>query len=135
MVRVWVWARAKAWVAAAVVNKLLMRYRQHLLSAVLLLACIGLSPVQADGRQDHEVARQALMAGEILPLRQVLERIEREHRGEVLEVELEHEDSRWISEVKMLRRDGGINKLLIDARDGRVLEIKGRHGGRGGRKD
>jgi hypothetical protein len=130
-----VWALVKAWVAVAVVSNSPMSSRQTLLSALLLLACIGLSPVQADGRKDHEIARQALMAGEILPLRRVLERIERDHHGEILEVELEHEDNRWLYEVKMLRRDGGINKLLIDARDGQVLEIKGRRGGRGGRND
>ncbi|MFN4065120.1 MAG: PepSY domain-containing protein [Parazoarcus communis] len=105
----------------------------RLLRVILLSACIGIAPVQADSRQDHEIARRALEAGEILSLRQVLERIEREHHGQVLEVELEQEDQRWIYEVKMLRRDGGINKLIIDARDGRVLEIKGRHGRQLGR--
>lgn len=115
------------------VNNPVMLLRQ--LRLLLLSACIGIAPVQAGSRQDHEVARRALEAGEILSLRQVLSRIEREHRGEVLEVELEHEDQRWIYEVKMLRRDGGINKLLIDARDGSVLEIKGRQGGRHGRRD
>jgi hypothetical protein len=121
----------RAWVPVAVVNSPMMLLR--LLRLFLLSACIGIAPVQADSRQDHEVARRALEAGEILSLRQVLARIESEHRGDVLEVELEHEDSRWIYEVKMLRRDGGINKLIIDARDGRVLEVKGRHGGRRGR--
>ena len=107
----------------------------RLFRLLLLSACIGIAPAQADSRQDHEVARRALEAGEILSLRQVLARIEREYRGEVLEVELEHEDGRWIYEVKMLRRDGSIIKLLVDARDGKVLEIKGRQGGRHGRRD
>jgi len=124
-------AVARAWVPAAVVNRSMMLLR--LLRVILLSACIGIAPVQADSRQDHEIARRALEAGEILSLRQVLERIEREHHGQVLEVELEQEDQRWIYEVKMLRRDGGINKLIIDARDGRVLEIKGRHGRQLGR--
>lgn len=88
------------------------------------------APARADGRQDHEIARQALAAGEILPLRTVLEKIQREHRGEVLEVELERESGRWIYEVKMLRADGGINKLLIDARNAALLEVKGRRHGR-----
>ena len=118
-------AAVRAWVPVAVVNSLMMLLRQ--LRLFLLSACIGIAPVQADSRQDHEVARRALEAGEILSLRQVLTSIEREHRGEVLEVELEHEDQRWIYEVKMLRRDGGINKLIIDARDGSVLEVKGKH--------
>lgn len=104
--------------------------RHRLLQMLLWSACLGLAPAQADSRQDHEVARRALAAGEILSLRQVLERVEAEHRGEVLEVELEQESGRWIYEVKMLRRDGGINKLKIDARDGSLLEIKGRQGGR-----
>lgn len=124
-------AVARAWVPAVVVNRSMMLLR--LLRVILLSACIGIAPVQADSRQDHEIARRALEAGEILSLRQVLERIEREHHGQVLEVELEQEDQRWIYEVKMLRRDGGINKLIIDARDGRVLEIKGRHGRQLGR--
>ena len=102
---------------------------------LLMAACLGAAPLQAGSRQDHEIARRALEAGEILSLRQVLERVEREHRGEVLEVELEREDQRWIYEVKMLHRDGGINKLIIDARDGRLLDIKGRQGGRRGRHD
>lgn len=118
----------RTWAPDAVVNNPMMWFRLLLLSA-----CIGITPVQADSRQDHEVARRALEAGEILSLRQVLERIERDHHGQVLEVELEQEDQRWIYEVKMLRRDGGINKLIIDARDGRVLEIKGRHGRQLGR--
>ena len=105
--------------------------RRALLGLAIALTLIA--PAVADGRQDHEVARRALAAGEILPLAVVLERIGREHRGEVLEVELEHEDERWIYEVKMLRRDGGINKLIVDARDGRLLEVKGRHGRWGGR--
>jgi uncharacterized membrane protein YkoI len=115
-------AAVRAWVPDVVVNSPMVWLRLLLLSA-----CIGIAPVQADSRQDHEIARQALEAGEILSLRQVLTSIEREHRGEVLEVELEHEEQRWIYEVKMLRRDGGINKLIIDARDGRVLEVKGKH--------
>lgn len=93
-----------------------------------LLFILGLTlsgsalPVLADSRQDHDVARQALAAGEILPLRKVLERIERTHPGEVLEVELERENGRWVYEVKLLRRDGGVQKLLLDARDGTLLD-------------
>lgn len=103
------------------------------LGLLLGLGCalIWLPPAQADGRQDHEIARRALAAGEILPLASVLERVEREHHGEVLEVELERDDGQWRYEIKMLRRDGGINKLLVDARDGRLLGIKGRHGRKG----
>jgi hypothetical protein len=41
--------------------------------------------------RSHDRARQAVEAGEILPLRTVLERVERDYPGQVLDVELERE--------------------------------------------
>ena len=90
-----------------------------------LLAGIATTAV-ADDRRDHERARQALLAGEILPLRTVLERIEQTHPGEVLEVELEQASGRWIYEVKLLGRDSGRKKLIIDARNAALLEVEGK---------
>ena len=56
---------------------------------------------------DHDRARQALEAGEVLPLGTILERVERDHPGQVLDVELELEKhdgvERWVYEVKLLR--------------------------------
>lgn len=73
---------------------------------------------------DHERARQALEAGQIQPLRAILDRVEREHPGQVMEVELENEDGRWIYEVKLLQKDGALVKLKLDARDGTLLGKK-----------
>lgn len=103
-------------------------------SLYALLALLGTASRAEDhevARSDHEIARRALAAGEILPLRTVLQRLERHHPGEVLEVELEQKDSRWIYEVKLLGRDGSVSKLLLDARDAALIEIKGRRAGRG----
>jgi len=71
---------------------------------------------------DHDRARAALVAGEVLPLPAVLERVGREHPGQVLAVELEREHGRWIYELKLLQPDGGLLKLDVDARDGTVLK-------------
>ena len=46
-----------------------------------------------------------------MPLRTVLERLEREHPGQVLDVELEDEDGRLVYEVKLLQSDGQLVKL------------------------
>lgn len=86
---------------------------------------------------DHELARRALEAGEVLSLRSVLEKVERDFPGEVIEVELEREDGHWIYEIKLLRRGGGLLKLKVDARDATVLGAKGsdiRTGEDGGRR-
>jgi uncharacterized membrane protein YkoI len=51
--------------------------------------------VQAD---DHELARQALESGQVLPLATVLGKLAREVPGQVLKVEFEREDGRFIYE-------------------------------------
>ncbi|MBN9430184.1 MAG: PepSY domain-containing protein [Burkholderiales bacterium] len=99
---------------------------------VLLAAILGLStglaalPAQARDDHDHERARRALQAGELLPLDEILKRVRKAQPGEVLEVELEREDGRWIYELKLLSRDGATIKLDVDGRDGSVLRTKRR---------
>ena len=99
------------------------------LLAAVALALAAVLPVQADETRDHDRARQALAAGEILPLRTILERVERDTPGQVIEVELEHDATRWIYEIKLLAPGGAIIELKLDARNGDVLRRKG------GRKD
>ena len=79
----------------------------------------ALGPLQHHG--DHERAREAVQSGQVLPLRTVLERLEREHPGEVLEVELEREHDRWVYEVKLLQPGGQLLKLEVDASTGEVI--------------
>ena len=93
-----------------------------------LLSCavwLGL-PAMASDQVDHDLARQALQSGQVWPLRTVLERLERHAPGQVLEVELENESGQWVYEVKVLQSDGRVVKLLLDARDARVLKRRQR---------
>ena len=96
-----------------------------------MLAMAAVLPVQADDSRDHDRARQALEAGEIMPLKAILERVEHDTPGQVIEVELEREAGRWIYEIKVLATGGSIVELEIDARDGTVLK---RTGGRKGKR-
>jgi len=73
---------------------------------------------------DHDLARQALEQGKVLPLRAVLDRIEREHPGQALKVEFERDDGRFVYKIRLLQPDGRIARLKVDAVDGRVLGIK-----------
>lgn len=95
------------------------------LAAVLLTGALGL-PAWASDHRDHERARQAVQAGQVLPLRTVLERLEREHPGQVLEIELEQDDGLWIYEVKLLQAGGQLLKLKLDARTAALLGSKSR---------
>ncbi|GAP38774.1 PepSY domain-containing protein [Piscinibacter sakaiensis] len=88
------------------------------------LAAVASLPARADSEQDR--ARAAVQAGAVLPLRTVLERLEREHPGQVLEVELEREDGRWVYEIKLLQAGGRLVKLELDAATGELLRRRER---------
>jgi len=92
---------------------------------VSLLGALPSAGVASD-RDDHDRARRALEAGEVLPLRTVLERVERDYPGQVIEVELERDDGMWLYEIKLIRSGGAVIELELDARDGTVHRIKGR---------
>lgn len=97
-----------------------------LLAAALLgIAALSVAPARADD-DDHERARRAVEAGQILPLRDVLARLERTYPGRVLEVELERDDGLWLYEVKLLQADGRLLKLKLDAKTAAVLKEKRR---------
>ena len=83
-------------------------------------------PAWASDHRDHERAHQAVQAGQVLPLRTVLERLERESPGQMLEVELEQDDGVWIYEVKLLQAGGQLVKLKLDARTATLLGSKSR---------
>jgi hypothetical protein len=89
----------------------------------LLLALHGAALADGDGR-DHERARAAVQAGEVMPLPQLLQKLQRSHPGQVLELELEREDGRWVYEVKLLQAKGRLVKLAVDAATGEVLVAK-----------
>ena len=92
--------------------------------ARLLAGSLLAAPVWASDRDDHERAMQAVQSGQVLPLTTVLERLGREHPGQVLEVELERDYGQWIYEIKLLSTDGQLLKLKLDAGTAAVLGMK-----------
>ncbi len=78
----------------------------------------------AGDRDDHNQARAALESGQVLPLKTVLERLEREHPGNVLEVELERKSSGWVYEIKLLEPGGQLTRIKLDAQTAQILGMK-----------
>ncbi|QIL45356.1 peptidase [Acidovorax sp. HDW3] len=105
-------------------------------TALALLASVFTLPAWADhgARHDHERARQALQQGRVLPLRQVLDGVERDYGGQVLKIEFESDDDRFVYDIRLLQNDGQLVKLRVDAVDGKVLHIR-RKPNRAERKD
>jgi len=97
--------------------------RQALLVGALCGALVPAVRADDDAR-DHDQARQALEQGRVLPLRQVLDKVEREYQGQALKIEFERDDGRYVYDIRLLQKDGRMAKLKVDAVDGRVLKIK-----------
>lgn len=73
---------------------------------------------------DHVEARELLKRGEIRPLSAILAAATDRVPGDVIEVELEHEEEGWQYDVKVLTAAGEVKKLTLDARNGTVLRVK-----------
>ena len=109
----------------------LMMFASVMRRSRCLLVVLGLTlsaMVFAVDRHDHEQAREALAAGEILPLKTVLETVERKAPGKVLAIELERHRGRWMSEIKLLRPGGALVKVWVDAADGVLIARRGANG-------
>jgi len=88
---------------------------------VLLLALFSSAPSWADKR-DHDLARQALQDGTVLPLRAILDIVEARYPGQIMEVEFDHDDGVFEYELKVLQANGRLIKLKLNARTGEILK-------------
>ena len=77
------------------------------------------------GERDHERAMQAMEAGQIKPLTEILAIVTQEVPGRVIAVELEDERGQWIYEIKLIQDSGLVKKLDVDARSGQLLRSRG----------
>lgn len=111
--------------------------RRHLLLAIAALSLCA-HEARAQGRRrrrrgrddddhddddDHEKAARAREAGEIAALTEILDEVQRHYPGEVVGVELERDDGRWIYEIRVLQPGGRYVEVEVDAHTGRVLEV------------
>ena len=82
----------------------------------------------AAAASDQQRAREALQAGEILPLGAIMASVNRQVQGRVLNAWLEKHNKRgWIYRLKLLDRDGNIVGVVADARTGEVLQVFAPH--------
>ena len=85
---------------------------------LVLLTTVGLAD------DDHLEARRLMATGSILPLESILDRVQAQRPGRILEVELEREDGGYIYEIELLDESGQVWELELDAVAGETLEQK-----------
>lgn len=102
------------------------RFPTKTLTAVALVAAALARPAGADERRDHDQARIAVERGEARRLADILRIVKPGLDGDVVGVEFERQDGRWVYELKVLDRQGRRTDVYVDARDGRILRRKGK---------
>ncbi|MEO8420419.1 MAG: PepSY domain-containing protein [Hyphomicrobium sp.] len=95
--------------------------RSTFIAALLAVLAIGLAHADDVG---PEAAKRLLSEGRIKPLAEVLDAVKRQVPGEMLEVELELEETGYVYELKLLRPDGKVQEIEADAASGKILKIE-----------
>ncbi len=75
---------------------------------------------------DHDWARDAVRSGTLIPLTDILSRMEAEFLGQVIEIELESKRGRLVYEIDLLSPRGHTIELVYDATTGHLLQAEGR---------
>ena len=76
------------------------------------------------GRHDHDRARRALEEGQARPLADILAEVRPRLGGEVIDVEFEREDGRYVYELKVITPAGQLREIEVDALTAEILEDK-----------
>jgi uncharacterized membrane protein YkoI len=96
--------------------------------AVLLASILVATPLPVGSEEsalpDFEIAEDAVARGEILPLADILQRVQRVQPGRVTEVELEFSDGIRVYEVEIVTPEGRLIELELDARTAEVVELE-----------
>jgi uncharacterized membrane protein YkoI len=82
------------------------------------LSLLAAGAVQGD---DHEEAFRLRESREILPLEELMRRLDLGPDARILEIESEFEHGRRVYEIEYLSGNGRIREVLIDARSGEIL--------------
>ncbi|MFC3074427.1 PepSY domain-containing protein [Shinella pollutisoli] len=108
---------------------MIRRLSSPLSVTLAVLLALGAAPsVDAntdDDAQEHEEARQALEQGLVRPLEEVIAEARKHVEGDLIEIELERENGRYIYELEFIQPTGQIIELQIDAKTMAIVEDDG----------
>jgi len=79
-----------------------------------------------EGDGDHEKAIKAVNDGEILPLDQILEKINKEFMGRVISINLKDNEKGlfgWVYDIMIIDSSNNVKQLRVDAGTSTVLSV------------
>lgn len=94
------------------------------IASVLLLMLVLPGPALAgDDHDDVERASRGARSGEFLPFARLARIALDRYPGRIVEAQLDEDDGRVVYEIKILRRNGRVLELELDARTGSILDV------------
>ncbi|MCG7982398.1 MAG: PepSY domain-containing protein [Candidatus Thiodiazotropha lotti] len=100
----------------------MMFYRANMV--LLLVVLFTASLLYADGDVGYQEARRLTQSGKIVPLTELLRKIQAERPGRVIEVELERHGQTFLYEIEILDEQGLVWEYKLDAVNGELLELE-----------
>jgi len=104
------------------------RFTRRLLTLALLALLVlplSIKVAMADDDEWRKLHR-AVQAGEIKPLGEIMDSLQQDWIGDVIDVDIEKDDGKVLYEIELLGPEGQVVEFEIDAQTGEVLEIEGR---------
>lgn len=93
----------------------------HVLPVACMLS-LTLPPINATAK-DLDRLRDAVKRGDVLPLSVLQEKLRISYPGDIIKVELDEDDGRFIYEFKVLQANGRLYEIEMDAKDGTILDV------------
>jgi uncharacterized membrane protein YkoI len=87
--------------------------------ALLLLPAAGPA-----APRDHDAVRRAVESGDVRPLAEIMARLRDKLPGEVVGVEVERKDGRWMYELRAVDRQGRLFEVYVDGKSGAIERVK-----------
>jgi uncharacterized membrane protein YkoI len=79
---------------------------------------------EGEGDDDHDRALEAVELGQARPLAEILRRIRPQLEGEVVGVEFESQNGRYVYEFKVISKSGRLREIYVDATSAEILRDK-----------
>lgn len=96
------------------------------IAALAFASMIG-AIAAVNGSEDHVKARDLRLAGEILPLEEILRRVRPQAQGRIIEAELYRSNDRYWYELELVDDHGAVHELHVDAATGKVIAREREH--------
>jgi uncharacterized membrane protein YkoI len=102
----------------------LLRRTFPIISLAMLAAALAFPIAARADDDDHERARSALEQGKARPLAEILRDVGPKLGGRIVDVEFDTENGVYVYEFKVIRPDGRVREVYVNAQTGRILKVE-----------